>query len=216
MRILFEKTGDAAYISLLDLQRVMQRALKRSKLPVWYTLGFNPHIYITFAAPLSLGHQSFTEVCDVKTESEDFDWKKGVEILNECLPRDIKVKDIYPVKIAASEIEYARYKLCFAPENANLAIEAFDKFAALQMAEVEKKGKKGKVKLVDLKQGVSVENIENNADGLCITALFLAGTNNNLNPALLLKFLDATYNLPAELCDIVRIALLTKNKKLFA
>ena len=58
IRVWFTKTGEASYISLLDLQRVMQRALKRSGLPVWYTLGFNPHIYMTFAAPLSLGQES--------------------------------------------------------------------------------------------------------------------------------------------------------------
>ena len=46
--------NEASYISLLDMQRVMQRVLKRSALPVWHTLGFNPHIYMTFA--LSLIH----------------------------------------------------------------------------------------------------------------------------------------------------------------
>ena len=49
VRIRFEKTGEAAYISLLDLQRVFHRILKRSGLPVYYTQGFNPHIYLSFA-----------------------------------------------------------------------------------------------------------------------------------------------------------------------
>ena len=44
VRIWFEKRNEASYISLLDLQRVMQRVLKRSGLPVWHTLGVNPHI----------------------------------------------------------------------------------------------------------------------------------------------------------------------------
>ena len=52
VRISFEKKNEASYISLLDMQRVMQRVLKRSSLPVWHTLGFNPHIYMTFACPL--------------------------------------------------------------------------------------------------------------------------------------------------------------------
>ena len=42
VRISFEKKNEASYISLLDLQRVMQRVLKRSGLPVWHTLGFKP------------------------------------------------------------------------------------------------------------------------------------------------------------------------------
>ena len=57
IRIWFTKTGEASYISLLDLQRVMGRALKRSGLPVWYTLGFIPHIYMTLACPLSLAQE---------------------------------------------------------------------------------------------------------------------------------------------------------------
>ena len=48
--------NEASYISLLDMQRVMQRVLKRSGLPVWHTLGFNPHIYMTFACPVSYTH----------------------------------------------------------------------------------------------------------------------------------------------------------------
>ena len=67
VRISFEKKNEASYISLLDLQRVMQRVLKRSGLPVWHTLGFNPHIYMTFACPLSLGQESECECVDVKT-----------------------------------------------------------------------------------------------------------------------------------------------------
>ena len=73
VRISFEKKNEASYISLLDLQRVMQRVLKRSGLPVWHTLGFNPHIYMTFACPLSLGQESECECVDVKTESEKAD-----------------------------------------------------------------------------------------------------------------------------------------------
>ena len=64
----------AAYISLLDLQRVMHRALKRSGLPVWYTKGFNPHIYLAFSCPLALGQESLCESCEVKTEVEDPDY----------------------------------------------------------------------------------------------------------------------------------------------
>lgn len=86
IRVWFTKTGEASYISLLDLQRVMQRALKRSGLPVWYTLGFNPHIYMTFAAPLSLGQESLAETVDFKSEAEGYDWDAAAPALSACLP----------------------------------------------------------------------------------------------------------------------------------
>ena len=59
-RIRFTKTGEAKYISHLDLYRFMLRALKRAKLPVWHTEGFNPHVYVTFALPLSLKYFAMT------------------------------------------------------------------------------------------------------------------------------------------------------------
>ena len=89
VRISFEKKNEASYISLLDLQRVMQRVLKRSGLPVWHTLGFNPHIYMTFACPLSLGQESLCECVDVKTEAEnpDFDpiYAEHIDILGRVI-----------------------------------------------------------------------------------------------------------------------------------
>ena len=55
VRVWFRKAGAAKYISHLDLTHCMGRALKLSRLPVWYTEGFNPRIYMTYAMPLSLG-----------------------------------------------------------------------------------------------------------------------------------------------------------------
>lgn len=54
VRISFEKKAEASYISLLDLQRVMQRVLKRSGLPVWHTLGLPPYLH-DFALPAVAG-----------------------------------------------------------------------------------------------------------------------------------------------------------------
>ena len=90
VRISFEKKNEASYISLLDLQRVMQRVLKRSGLPVWHTLGFNPHIYMTFACPLSLGQESECECVDVKTEAEKLRiLPSGRPTLNAIMPTGI-------------------------------------------------------------------------------------------------------------------------------
>ena len=107
VRIWFTKTGEAAYISLLDLQRVMGRALKRSGLPVWYTLGFNPHIYMTFSCPLALGQESLVESVDVKTEEEAPDFAAWKEALNQVMPAGIEVKKVEPVRLKAEQIGFA-------------------------------------------------------------------------------------------------------------
>ena len=69
-RLFYTKTGRLKYISHLDTNRLMQRTLKRSGLPVWYSEGFNPHIYITFALPLALGLESeYTDILGIKVPS---------------------------------------------------------------------------------------------------------------------------------------------------
>ena len=74
VRLFFTKLDRAKYISHLDMNRCMSRALKRSGLPVWYTGGFNPHMYLTFPLPLSLGCESVYECVDLKmTQKVDFD-----------------------------------------------------------------------------------------------------------------------------------------------
>ena len=107
VRISFEKKNEASYISLLDLQRVMQRVLKRSGLPVWHTLGFNPHIYMTFACPLSLGQESECECVDVKTEAENPDFAQWQTELNAIMPTGIRITHVCPVQMKADLIAFA-------------------------------------------------------------------------------------------------------------
>lgn len=49
--------------------------------PVYYTQGFNPHIYLSFTCPLSLGQESLCESCEVKTEQETIDPQAWIDAL---------------------------------------------------------------------------------------------------------------------------------------
>ena len=80
VRIFFEKCGESAYISLLDLQRVFHRMLKMSSLPVYYTQGFNPHIYLSFTCPLSLGQESLCESGEIETAAYEITMPAGSAI----------------------------------------------------------------------------------------------------------------------------------------
>ena len=149
VRISFEKKNEASYISLLDLQRVMQRVLKRSGLPVWHTLGFNPHIYMTFACPLSLGQESECECVDVKTEAEAPDFAQWQTALNAIMPAGIHVTRVAPVEMKADSIAFACYRISY-PAAAAAVLEQYN---ALETAPVEKHSKRGK-KIIDLKEHI--------------------------------------------------------------
>lgn len=118
MRVLFEKTGLARYISHLDLNRCMQRAISRAGIPVWYTQGFNPHPYITFALPLSLGCESECEIMDIRLEDDaPINFPQYLSQLSRQLPDGITVKEAFTPTAKASDLSFARYRLEFEYEN---------------------------------------------------------------------------------------------------
>ena len=63
-RLLFEKTGDAVYLSHLDLMRIFQRAFRRADILIWHSQGFSPRAYVSIALPLSVGVESRCEILD--------------------------------------------------------------------------------------------------------------------------------------------------------
>ena len=67
-RLLFEKRGDAVYLSHLDLMRVFQRAFKRADILIWHSQGFSPRAYVSIALPLPVGMESRCEILDFEIE----------------------------------------------------------------------------------------------------------------------------------------------------
>ena len=211
IRIWFTKTGEASYISLLDLQRVMHRCLKRSGLPVWYTMGFNPHIYLTFACPLPLGQESLTECVDCKTEEENSDFAAWKEALNAVMPLGITVTKVEKAGCKAEHIGFARYTVMSHDPRMMKALEAYN---ALEGAPVQKKSKRG-MKEIDLKENIPAVKAEAAGEGCRFTLLLPAGDTLNLNPSLLLHFLEEKYGIPAVNSDVVRTEFLAKNGEKF-
>lgn len=90
MMVVFQKPYPLRHIGHLDLMRTMQRALRRSGLPVRYTQGFNPHIRLSFASPLSVGIAGEREIMDVPLESEVGEEAFMAE-LNRVMPGGMKI-----------------------------------------------------------------------------------------------------------------------------
>ena len=91
------KGDEIRYISHLDYAGVMERAIRRAKLPAAYTEGFNPHLKMSFASPLSLGVTSDAEYMDFELtkplcQPEIFDK------LAAALPPGIRLIRLKPVK----------------------------------------------------------------------------------------------------------------------
>ena len=192
------------------LQRVMQRVLKRSGLPVWHTLGFNPHIYMTFACPLSLGQESQCECVDVKTEAENPDFAQWQTVLNAIMPAGIEVYRVEPVKMKADAIAYACYRIRYPAD----AAEKLAQYNALDSVPVEKKSKRG-VRMVEMKEYVPTLELETEGESVSFAVCLPASQDLNLNPSLLTAALEAKFGVPAANASILRTEFLTADKQKF-
>ena len=94
-RALFEKNGNAVWISHLDLMRVFQRAFKRAGLLLTHTQGFNPRPSVSIALPLSVGIESRCELLDFDLEGEKIANEEILQRLNENLISGVKVLAVY-------------------------------------------------------------------------------------------------------------------------
>ena len=93
MWLTMEKGARIRFIGHLDLMRTMQRALRRSGLPVRYSNGFNPHMLLNAAAPLSLGMPGLREVIEVPV-GEEIAPETFRERLNDALPPDLRCQAV--------------------------------------------------------------------------------------------------------------------------
>ena len=114
MLAVFEKGERIRHIGHLDIQRSVQRGLRRSGLPVAYSNGFNPHILITFASALSTGACGTREIMDV-TMAEDVSAEEFLERMNKAMPPEMQLSEArvleqkHPALMAS--LRAARYDL---------------------------------------------------------------------------------------------------------
>ena len=214
IRVWFAKREEACYISHLDLQRVVQRALKRSGVPVWYTQGFNPHIYLTFALPLPLGQQSITECFDFKTEHPLPDTEAIYWQINRALPRGIEVFAVTRPEMGSGKIAAARYLIRF-EGNGEEIIEKAEAFFSRPELLVDKRTKRGGVKKMDLAPYLKKRSWLPFTEGACLDLTLPAGSTLNINPDLILTALEQATGIDPLDASICRTKLLTETLENF-
>ena len=201
-RVLYTRSGSAKYLSHLDVNRTMQRAIARSHLPVWYTQGFNPHIYLTFALPTPLGYESECETMDFRFV-EEIPEEEALSRLNACLPTGLRAVRIAPPQRKPEDICAADYAVSVSsPElDAKTLFDELSAFFARETILAEKKTKKG-TKTLDLKPLLRVLELTPTEDGALAVLRLSAGAVENVNPGLLF---DAFSALTGRELDCLRV-----------
>ncbi len=184
IRIFFTKSDRMRFISHLDMTRFMIRMLRRAKLPIWYTEGFHPHAYVTFALPLSLGFESNYEVMDIRL-TEDIPNEEVMQKLNEVFPEFVRVFDVAePVKKAG---KIASADFCVTFSDGGEIAEDLKEFLRCEEITVLKKTKKGVMKELDIAPKIKAFGVETQDGNTVLTLTLPAGGEDNVNPELLIE-----------------------------
>jgi radical SAM-linked protein len=161
----------------------MSRALRRAKIPIWFTQGFNPHPYIFFALPLSLGFESECEFMDLRLEAEmSFDDVKHK--VAKQMPEGVEIIDVYEPFTKITEIGYSQYRISLEYINVdeNEIHKILNALKQLPNIIISKKTKTT-MRDIDIKEYFIKADFEVLENSLLITAILPSGNQETINPA---------------------------------
>lgn len=90
VRIKFRKYGVMKFIGHLDVMRYFQKAMRRADIPIAFTVGYSPHMIMSFAQPLGIGLTSDAEYLDIELK-QPIDSQTAVEGLNRVMVEGIDI-----------------------------------------------------------------------------------------------------------------------------
>ncbi len=212
LRFKFLRGQELKYIAHLDVLRVFERAIKRVKIPVAYTQGFNPRQKLVFGLPMSIGLTSDSEYADIEL-AEDMEPEDFIAQLNDGLPEGLKVEEAVAQTTRdniMNQITAARYEIVFEVKEPQSHFEMDTMVYNLLKEEeisVIKKSKKGPrpVNIRPLIYSMSANKID--GDKFRLEAFLSAGAENNLRADLLMKAFSQESKLGIDIVSMHRKAL---------
>ncbi|WP_432408922.1 TIGR03936 family radical SAM-associated protein [Wukongibacter sp. M2B1] len=221
MLVKFTKQDRMKFLSHLELIKLVERAFRRASVPLKFSQGFNPHPKMAFAAPLAVGVSSEGEYLTVELD-EKLDVKEFVDNLNNVLPKGIKFlkakyidnksKSLMSIVEDATYIVKCHMKRDYKLEDVNDLIKKF-----LERDEIihEKKGKRGKIKTINIRDYVKeIISLSLNNNDIIFKMTVATGSQGNLKPEIALNKLALLENIEidSESIRVHRIEIFSSNE----
>jgi radical SAM-linked protein len=93
LRVRYAKRGRLRFSSTRDFQRALERALRRSAVPMAFSAGFHPHPKISYANAAPTGTASEAEYFEISV-NERVDPQRVRTALNDALPEGLDVLEV--------------------------------------------------------------------------------------------------------------------------
>jgi radical SAM-linked protein len=103
LRFIFQKIGDLRFLSHLEVMRAITRALRRARVPLAYSSGYNPQPKLSVALALPVGVEGRRELADVELRAP-ISPAALVERLNRHLSPELHLLRAWEVPLAAPSL----------------------------------------------------------------------------------------------------------------
>ncbi len=172
------------FVSHLDMNRFMSRIISKAKIPVWFTEGFNRHVYLNFAVPLSLGYEGVYEILDIKITDDNYPLSDVLAALQSVTVPDIEFFACEEAVMNMKHIGFAEFEITL-DEIDEPKTNKINEFFAKKSIICQKTTKKGGTKDIDIAPLIKKYSLNGNK----LTLVLTAGNENNLNPSLVMQTL---------------------------
>ncbi|MBO4360346.1 MAG: DUF2344 domain-containing protein, partial [Eubacteriaceae bacterium] len=151
-RICYEKTGRLIYVSHLDMQRLLQRLLRRAGVSMMFSQGFNPHALMSFTPPLPLFASSLAEYVDVELTGKQ-SASEVRDALSASVPEGISIVSVECPPEGTPPLSKSFFRASYVIELATgaSAEEVMSFFDAARELVIERTNKKKQLKTEDIK-----------------------------------------------------------------
>jgi len=194
--IKFTKESEIKFIAHLDLMRTIQKGVRRTGLPAQYSRGFNPHMAVSIAQPLSVGVYSSGEYMDLIL-LEEVDEEEILEKLNATSAQGIEFLEVS--KILEEEntkklpqgmalIDACRYTIKIIYKDTKVLENELNSLLEEKEWTTIKKSKKGE-REVDIKSLVYEFEFSIKDEELVINSLIQSGSREHLSANLLISYI---------------------------
>jgi len=170
LRVRYAKRGRLRFTSHRDIQRSLERALRRTGVPMAYSAGFSPHPKISYAGAASMGAASEAEYLEISV-TQHLDPGKVRDALDAAMPPGLDIVEVVSATAGslADQLEASEWQIELAGVGLAEADVAVIKFLEQDTVEVERMTKSG-LRRFDARQAVvrlAVEGGESDDRGPC-------------------------------------------------
>lgn len=164
LRLRYAKRGPLRFTSHRDVARAFERALRRAKVPMAYSQGFNPHPKISWIGASPTGVASEAEYVEIQLV-QTLEPAELVTLLDAAMPPGLDLLEAVGVPVGVSgdsladRMEASRWRLELPGVASDTLRSAFDLLMAAEVVEVERLTKHG-MRTIDARSAIVTGRVE--------------------------------------------------------